>query len=91
MSGDPKYEVLLLPVAVKDLAKLPSTVRRAIGARIDDLSNDPRPVASKKLKGMPNTYRLRVGVHRVLYRIDARQVTITVVKIGPRKDVYRLD
>ncbi|MDP9223931.1 MAG: type II toxin-antitoxin system RelE/ParE family toxin, partial [Actinomycetota bacterium] len=34
-------------------------------------------------------YRIRHGVLRILYEIADRELTVTVVKIGHRRDVYR--
>jgi len=42
----------------------------------------------KKLKGSED-YRLRVGNWRVIYAINQGTVTITVIKIGARGDVYK--
>ncbi len=34
-------------------------------------------------------YRVRQGQYRILYEIEDAVRTVTVVKIGHRKDVYR--
>ena len=56
--------------------------------RIASLSNDPRPVGSAKLSGQ-DKYRIRQGDYRVLYEIVDRELVVTVVKIGNRRDGYR--
>ena len=33
--------------------------------------------------------RIRLGDYRILYQIQDRQLTVTVVKIGHRREVYR--
>ncbi|MBI3073650.1 MAG: type II toxin-antitoxin system mRNA interferase toxin, RelE/StbE family [Deltaproteobacteria bacterium] len=38
---------------------------------------------------MAGVWRARVGDYRVVYRVDDRAVTILVVRIGHRRDVYR--
>jgi mRNA interferase RelE/StbE len=43
----------------------------------------------KKLGGKADYFRIRVGEYRVLYRIEGKRVTVVVVKIGHRRDVYR--
>jgi mRNA interferase RelE/StbE len=34
-------------------------------------------------------YRIRQGNMRVLYEVDDRLTTVTIVRIGHRRDVYR--
>ncbi len=55
----------------------------------EPISQDPRPVGSEKLAGRESRLRIRQGVHRIVYAIDDRDRTFTVIKIGHRKDVYR--
>jgi len=52
------------------------------------LGQDPRPPASRPLKGR-DAYRLRVGPFRIVYRIEDDVLLIVVVKVGHRRDVYR--
>ena len=48
------------------------------------------PYDGKKLIGnLSDFYRLRVGDYRIVYSIDEDIVTVEVVKIRHRKDVYR--
>jgi mRNA interferase RelE/StbE len=54
-----------------------------------DLVNNPRPDGCKKLVGLDNIYRIRVGLYRIVYRIEDEILYIEVIKIGHRKDVYR--
>jgi len=42
----------------------------------------------KALVGRPDTYRIRVGDYRVIYRIEDDQLIVLVVEIGHRKDIY---
>jgi len=39
--------------------------------------------------GGERTYRLRVGVHRVIYQVDDAARVVTVVTVRHRKDAYR--
>ena len=57
-------------------------------ARIQTLTDDPRPLGCEKLAGMER-YRIRQGVYRIPNEIHDRELIITVVKIGHHKDVYR--
>lgn len=80
--------------AEKDLGKLPKQMIARILEKIDKLANDPRPSGCKKLtdfhvSNAPETlYRIRVGDYRVIYAIEEEFITITVVKVAHRKEVY---
>jgi len=41
------------------------------------------------MSGYDDVYRIRVGNYRVIYEIDGKQITIVILKIGHRKEVYR--
>lgn len=82
------YRVLIKRSAAKELAGLPLVDRRRVVTRIGALAADPRPPGCEKLSGQQK-YRVRQGDLRILYGIDDRDSTVTVVKIGQRRDVYR--
>jgi mRNA interferase RelE/StbE len=42
-----------------------------------------------KLKGGEDKYRVRVARYRILYTIRDEILTVTVVAVGHRRDVYR--
>jgi len=67
---------------------LPNDARKRLAAAIDALASEPRPDGVTKLTGREE-WRIRVGVYRVIYTIDDTQQTVTVWKVGHRKDVYR--
>ncbi len=52
------------------------------------LGTRPHPAGAEKVSGQ-DKYRLRQGEYRVLYAIDDRARTSTIVKIAHRRDVYR--
>lgn len=82
------YRVGIKLTAAKELEELALRPRKAVVARIRALANDPRPRGCEKLSG-EDKYRIRQGNLRVVYEVDDRLSTITVVKIGHRRDVYR--
>ncbi len=53
-----------------------------------ELAAKPRPVGAEKLSGQ-DLYRVRQGNYRVLYEIADHYRTVTVFKIGHRREVYR--
>ncbi len=62
--------------------------KRATAARIGGLAATPRPPGSEKLSGQEK-YRIRQGAYRILYLIEDAGSTVTIVKIGHRREVYR--
>ncbi|TFH32879.1 MAG: type II toxin-antitoxin system RelE/ParE family toxin [Myxococcales bacterium] len=82
------YSVLITKTAAKELEVVPITDRKRIVSRIRTLAVDPRPPRAEKLSG-EEKYRVRQGNYRILYGIIDDTLTVTVVKIGHRRDVYR--
>ena len=82
------YELVFRKSALKQLRQLPQHVVGKIVPAIDELVNDPRPVNCKKLKGVDDTYRIRIGDYRVLYTVDDTIITVEIVKIANRKEAY---
>lgn len=82
------YKLLIKPSAAKELEALPRKDRSRIVARIEGLAGNPRPPGSEKLSG-EEKYRLRQGDYRILYTIQDADATVTIVKIGHRREVYR--
>ncbi|MCH7565168.1 MAG: type II toxin-antitoxin system RelE/ParE family toxin [Gemmatimonadetes bacterium] len=82
------YELRIKPSAVKELEALQQKERRRVVDEIQGLSEECRPHGCEKLTGH-DRYRVRQGVFRILYEVDDDARTVTVVKIGHRRDVYR--
>ena len=83
------YELFIKPSAAKELEAVGrKSDRGRIVDKIYALKGDPRPSGCEKLTGQ-DRYRLRQGQFRILYVVDDGEQTVTVVKIGHRRDVYR--
>jgi mRNA interferase RelE/StbE len=54
------------------------------------LRENPRPQGVKKLAGEENLYRIREGDYRLIYTIGDKELIVLVVKIGDRKEIYRM-
>jgi mRNA interferase RelE/StbE len=84
------YQLLNLPSVEKELARLPAKPQRQVVTHMLALANDPRPRGMKALKGKSKGLaRIDSGDYRIVYQIDDARRTVTVLKIGNRKDVYR--
>ncbi len=82
------YKVLIKRSAAKELEALPVKDRRRVASRIQQLGSDPRPPGCEKLSGQ-DRYRIRQGNYRIIYSIEDAVLTIVVVKVGHRRDIYR--
>lgn len=83
------YQILIERRALKELAKLPSSMTHRVTAAIDALQAQPRPHHAKKLVGSRNQWRIRVGDYRVLYDINDRAHEVHIYAIGHRREIYR--
>ena len=82
------FDIFFKESVWKDLKKIPQKDLRKILKKIANLSDDPRPDGCEKLSGKEH-YRLRQGRYRIVYSIQDNELTVWVVKIGHRKEIYR--
>ena len=82
------YRLLIKRSAAKELEATPKKDRQRLAARMRRLATTPRPPGSEKLSG-EEKYRIRQGDYRIPYLIGDASSTVTVVKIGHRREVYR--
>jgi mRNA interferase RelE/StbE len=83
------YKILLMPSIDKDLRRIPKTEQIKIFKRIEALAVNPRPPGYEKLTDQ-NKYRIRQGDYRIIYTVKDEELIVWVVKIGHRKDIYRV-
>jgi mRNA interferase RelE/StbE len=82
------YKVFFKKSVQKDLDPIPKKDLKRILNRIAGLAEKPRPTGCEKLTGKER-YRLRQGRYRIVYSIQDDELTVWVVKVGHRKDIYR--
>jgi len=87
-SKDLNYDVFLLPAADKELQKLPVTIQKQIMPFLLSLKN-PIQITAIKMQNKENTFRVRTGDYRVLYKIYSSEKMVIVIKISHRKKAYR--
>jgi len=83
-----RYELRFKPSVAKDLRNLPKQDVQRIMTCIESIRADPRAPGCRKLSGA-DLYRVRQGVYRIVYVIDEGSVTVEVIRVGHRGDVYR--
>ncbi|MEZ4525686.1 MAG: type II toxin-antitoxin system RelE/ParE family toxin [Desulfobacterales bacterium] len=83
-----EYKIFFKHSAAKDLDSIPKNDLRRIVKRIASLAHNPRPKGHEKLAGHER-YRIRQGNYRIIYSIQDQELSVWIVKIGHRRDVYR--
>ena len=75
-------------VRKKDLPSIPKSDVAKIVKRIESLADNPFPEEAVRLKGRAE-WRIRPGNYRILYVVKHDTVTVFVVKVGHRREIYR--
>ncbi len=57
------YQVIIPKPVQKQLNRIPQNRCGSILEKVAQLSNNPRPAGTKKLKGYCNEYRIRIGTY----------------------------
>jgi len=82
------YHAILTKRAEKALERLPKKDRQRVSYTITALEADP--FRGRQLHGdLEGRWSVRVWPYRIVYTIEKEILTVTIVKIGHRKDVYR--
>ena len=82
------YSIFFKESVRKDLDSIPKNDLQRVMERIASLAGNPRPIGCEKLSGQER-YRIRQGDYRIIYSIQDTQLTVWVVKVGHRREVYR--
>ena len=87
------WTIKISRAAARDLARMDPSIARRIVHYLNDRvarSENPRllgqPLSGSRFKGY---WRYRVGDYRVITTIEDREITIIVVYVGHRSDIYR--
>jgi mRNA interferase RelE/StbE len=86
------WTIEVLPEAVKELKKLDRTtaarIIKTLEQRIATL-DDPRTLGNPLTGDHSGYWRWRIGDYRVVARIEEERITIIVVRVAHRREVYR--
>lgn len=83
------YQIKYLKEAIDQLAKIPRNIRNSILNAIDERLTK-YPEMFKSLKGdLIGYYRLRIGKYRIIYKIQKDIVTVFIIRVNVRGDVYK--
>lgn len=86
------WTIEVLPAAAKELRKLDRTVAariiQTLEQRIATL-DDPRSIGSALVGEHADYWRWRIGDYCVIAKIEDERITILVVRVAHRREVYR--
>lgn len=82
------YSIFFKESVRKDIDAIPVKDLQRIIERIGMLVGYPRPNGCEKLSGLER-YRVRHGNYRIVYSIQDNELTVWVVKVAHRREVYR--
>ncbi len=81
------YRVVLTRRAIKGLERAPDHINKRAGEAIEALHESFAPVKLfdvKKLKGMEDTFRIRLGDWRLIYEFRRKEDVIVIYELAPR-------
>ncbi len=83
------YNVILLEQSLEELALLDKQIAKRILYKIGTYLVKSPKTLGKPLKGeFAGFFKYRIGDWRIIYYLDEESNTITITKIGHRKEVY---
>ena len=82
-----RYSLVYTHRAAKDIKTLEGTIKDRIGKTLRRYAEDPLRYAEKLTDPRLGTYRFRIGVYRVIFDIEEKDIVI--LRVGHRKDIYR--
>lgn len=81
------FKIRISSKAIKQLKLLKFVYQEAIDLAIDDLKSDPE--SGKKLKDkFLGKYSYRIGVYRIIYKINTTDKVVEILSAGHRSIVY---
>ena len=79
------FRIEVSTTAEKQIRKLPREAQSRVLQAIRPVARQPTPPGSRKVRGYDNVFRIRVGMYRVLYRVEGRRLLIIMLKIWRKK------
>jgi mRNA interferase RelE/StbE len=79
--------------AIKQLKKLDKLAQRRIAVFLQKrlaCCETPRNLGKPLVGRLSGLWRYRIGDYRIISKIKDREITVLVINIGHRKEIYRL-
>jgi mRNA interferase RelE/StbE len=85
-----QYVIEFLASAAREVEDLPRDAQGRVLDAVASLADEPRPAGAQLLSGTGRAriWRLRVGDYRVLYQVEDATITVVIVRVADRREVY---
>lgn len=81
------YRPLIAPPVAERIRSLAPDLKRAVRQAIRAIAADPRSGAPLE-RELAGYLKFKVRRYRIVYRVDARSRTVSIVALGHRRTVY---
>ena len=82
------FSIVISNRVARNIRRLPKNVQKRIANKIGLIPVQPQLLDIKKMVGMEDTYRLRVGDYRILFLIDFEKKLVKISDINTRGRIY---
>lgn len=83
------YQIEFTTRAIKNLKRIDKKYQVLIIEKLETLRENPKNASNiKALKGSFGFYRLRVANYRIIYELKTAELTILIIDINHRKNIY---
>jgi mRNA interferase RelE/StbE len=82
------YKVHIFPKARREIKKISENHQKAVILALRELKEDP--LAGKPLiEELTGKFSYRIGVYRIIYKINEKDKIVTILTAGHRSTVYQ--
>lgn len=81
------YRIIVAPEAKKGLKTIAKIYRKGITEAIEALKDDPR-LGKPLTRELTGRYSYKVGVYRVIYKINDKDKVVYIINAGHRATIY---
>jgi mRNA interferase RelE/StbE len=82
------FRVKLTAKAKEELKQISKSHKIAIGLILEDIKEDPT-IGKSLTRELTGRYSYRVGVYRIIYKVNRKDEIINVLTAGHRATVYK--
>jgi addiction module RelE/StbE family toxin len=82
------YKIIIAPRAQRELKAIAKRHRKALAEAIESLKEDPfqgKPLT----RDLTKRYSYKVGVYRIIYKINSKDRRVDIITAGHRATVYQ--
>lgn len=82
------YRIKLTAQAKKELKNIKKIYQEAVAAVLEEIAQNPL-VGKPLTRELTGRFSLRVGVYRIIYKVNDQDKTVQVIAAGHRGTVYK--